>query len=65
MPKLTKILLYHMRHDYHCYIAANYQDNHAPRIVRDDAPTFYEWLLMHDFNRHQLSALGVGKTTHA
>jgi len=65
MTKLTQDQLYHLRHDYWCYIAANYQDNHAPRIVTDDAPTFYEWLLMYGFNRHQLSAAGVTKTTCA
>ena len=64
MLKLTEGLLYHLRHDYYCHIAANYQDNHAPRITSDDAPTFYEWLLMYGFNRHQLAALGVGKKAH-
>ena len=31
--KLTCALAHHMRYDYWCYVAANYQDNHAPEIT--------------------------------
>ena len=58
--------LRHMRFEYHGWLAAEYQDEVAPRILHlDDAPSFYDYLLMRGCSRFQLSAHGIGRDIQA
>lgn len=57
--------LQHLRHEYYGELEASCQDAQASRLTDPDKaaafPSFYDWLIQRGFNRHQLSAHGVGR----
>lgn len=59
-------LLDNLRHEYHGHLAAEYQDENAPRILHtEDAPSFYDYLLMRGLSRQKLAAHGIGRDVEA
>jgi len=58
--------LRNLQHEYYAELAAQCQDDQASRLTdpkkADAFPSFYDWLIQRKkFNRHQLSAYGIGR----